>query len=132
MAGVLFLGISNAARSPLAEAIARELAPRHEFWSAGRTPTHVRPEVRAVLSEVGYRDDQLRAKGLVEIPLDEVDLIVTLADPERCPRVPLEVPRVAWQLPDPASAPRAEAMEAFRATRDELMRRLPRLLRELG
>lgn len=132
MAGVLFLGVSNASRSPLAEAIARELAPRHEFWSAGRTPSHVRPEVRAVLAEVGYRDDQLRAKGLVEVPLDEVDLIVTLADPARCPQVSSAARRVAWNLPDPAAAPRAEAMEAYRATRDELMRRLPRLLAELG
>ncbi len=131
MAGVLFLGAANQSRSPLAEAIARELAPRHEFWSAGARPSHVRPEVRAVLTEVGMRDDSLRSKGLIEVPLDEVDLIVTLTDPERCPRVALDVPRVAWSLPDPASAPRDEALEAYRATRDELMRRLPALLRGL-
>lgn len=131
MAGILFLGVANASRSPLAEAIARTLAPDHEVWSAGARPSHVRPEVRAVLAEAGFRDDHLRSKTLIEVPLDEIDVVVNLADPERCPRVPGEVRRVVWNLPDPASAPREEALEAYRATRDELMRRLPALLRAL-
>lgn len=131
MAGILFLGVANATRTPLAEAIARDLAPEHEVWSAGARPTHVRPEVRAVLTEAGLRADHLRSKPLIEVPLDEIDLVVTLADPERCPRVPGQRPTVSWQLPDPASAPREEALEAYRATRDELMRRLPALLRTL-
>jgi len=39
---------------------------------------------------------------------------------------------LSWPLPDPAAAPPEELMEAFRATRDELMRRLPPLLRDLS
>jgi len=131
MAGILFLGVANASRTPLAEAIARELAPAHEIWSAGSRPSHVRPEVRAVLSEAGYRAENLRSKSLAEVPLDEVDVVITLADPERCPRVVVGRRRVTWNLPDPASAPREEALEAYRATRDELLRRLPALLREI-
>ena len=129
MSGVLFLGVSASARAPLAEAIARHLDPERPMWSAGARPSHVRPEVRAVLREVGIATDGLRARGLVEVPLEEVGLVVTLADPASCPRVPGGRPQVAWRLPDPSSAPREEALEAFRATRDELLRRLPALLR---
>lgn len=131
MAGILFLGASNASRTPLAEALARALAPAHEVWSAGARPSHVRPEVRAVLAEAGFPFDHLRSKGVFEVPLDEVDVIVTLASPDRCPKVPGAMRRVSWELPDPSSAPREEALEAYRATRDELLRRLPALLREL-
>lgn len=128
MSGILFLGVTDAARAPLAEAIARHLAPERSIWSAGARPTHVRPEVRAVLREVGIATDGLRSRGVFEVPMEEITLVVTLADPALCPRVPGDRKRIAWHLPDPAAAPREEALEAFRATRDELMRRLPRLL----
>lgn len=129
MSGILFLGVSDAARAPLAEAIARHLAPERAIWSAGARPTHVRPEVRAVLREVDIDAHGLRSRGVFEVPMDEIALVVTLADPATCPTAPRRIPRVAWHLPDPAAAPRDEALEAFRATRDELMRRLPALLR---
>ena len=48
MAGILFLCVANSARSQLAEAIARDLAPELDIWSAGSEPTHVRPQVRRV------------------------------------------------------------------------------------
>ena len=40
---ILFLCVANSARSQLAEAIARHLAPKREVWSAGSEPSHVRP-----------------------------------------------------------------------------------------
>ena len=132
MSGILFLGVTDAARAPMAEAIARHLAPERSIWSAGARPTHVRPEVREVLREVDIGVQGLRSRGIFEVPMDEIALVVTLADPASCPQAPKRLPRVAWMLTDPAAAPREEALEAFRATRDELMRRLPALLRSLN
>jgi arsenate reductase len=63
--------------------------------------------------------------------MEDIDVVVTLCREENCPYLPGEQLKVAWPLPDPASAPDDELDEAFRATRDELLRRLPMLLREM-
>ncbi len=131
MAGILFLGVANSARSQLAEAIARDLAPDLDIWSAGTEPSHVRPQVRRVLYEVGFDDKGLRSKTLFEVEMDEIDVIVTLCREEQCPILPGKKRHVHWPLPDPAAAPDTEKDEAYRATRDELIRRLPPLLREV-
>jgi arsenate reductase (thioredoxin) len=131
MAGILFLCVANSARSQLAEAIARDLAPTLDVWSAGTDPSHVRPHVRRVLEEAGYDDKGLRSKSLFEVEMDEVDVIVTLCREEQCPTLPGKKHHIHWPLPDPASAPDEERTEAFRATRDELVRRLPPLLRQV-
>ena len=132
MPSVVFVCPSNAARSPLAEAIANQLAPGLDVFSAGVRPTHVRPHVRTVLVEEGFRAEGLRAKSLYEVPLDEVTHVVSLSADTALPPLPRRVAILRWNLPDPASAPPDEALEAYRATRDELMRRLPGLLRDLG
>ena len=131
MAGILFLCVANSARSQLAEAIARDLAPELDIWSAGSEPTHVRPQVRRVLNESGFDDKGLRSKSLYEVEMDEIDVIVTLCRQEQCPILPGKKRHVHWPLPDPAAAPDDEKDEAFRATRDELLRRLPTLIRDV-
>ena len=131
MAGILFLCVANSARSQLAEAIARQMAPALDVWSAGSEPTHVRPQVRRVLDEIGYDPRGLRSKSMFEVEMDEIDVIVTLCREEQCPLLPGKKRHIHWPLPDPAAAPEEEKDEAFRATRDELIRRLPPLLQEL-
>lgn len=129
---VLFIGDANAARSPMAEAIARQLAPSLEVWSAGWRPSHVRPEVRTVLEEEGIRAEGLRAKQVNAVPLEEVDVVVAFCADEGRLRVPVDARRETWFLPDPTSAPPHERLEAYRAARDELIRRVGALLRELS
>lgn len=62
-----------------------------------------------------------------QVPLDEVNTIVTLCAEEVCPYVPMTVHRVHWPLGDPArvDGTDAERREAFRATRDRLRGLLP-------
>jgi arsenate reductase len=131
MTTVLFVCVANSARSQLAEAIARHLAPEHEFWSAGSRPSHVRPQVRTVCAERGIDTMGLVSKSVHAVPLEEVDLVVTLCAEADCPVLATPLPVKSWPLPDPASAPEYDLDEAFRATRDELLRRLPALLAEL-
>ncbi|MEL6349786.1 MAG: arsenate reductase ArsC [Myxococcota bacterium] len=129
---LLFYGRSNASRSPLAEAIARHHAPEVEVYSAGSQPAHVRGVVFTVLDEVGIDGRGLRSKSLFEVPLEDVVTAVILCAPRDTPILPKRIEQVRWPLPDPDAAPRSEALEAYRATRDELMRRIPRLLQRLG
>ncbi len=132
MAGILFLCVANSARSQLAEAIARDMAPELDVWSAGSEPTHVRPQVRRVLDEAGFDDKGLRSKSMFEVDMDDIDVIVTLCREEQCPALPVAKKHLRWPLPDPDAAPDEEKAEAFRATRDELIRRMPALISEVA
>jgi arsenate reductase len=129
--GILFLCVANSARSQIAEGIARSLAPAGmKVWSAGSRPTQVRPEAIAVLAEVGIDISHHRSKAVGEIPAAEVDTVVTLCEEEECPLFLGQATRLHWGLPDPAAVQgtEAERLEAFRATRHELRRRIEALL----
>ncbi|MCK5690707.1 arsenate reductase ArsC, partial [Myxococcota bacterium] len=79
MKGILFLCVANSARSQMAEGLARALVPPGvTVFSAGSKPTQVRQEAIAVLVEIGLDISNHRAKDVSEIPVDEVDLVITL------------------------------------------------------
>lgn len=124
---ILFLDADDAACAPLAAGLARHVAESRglevDAYSAGVRPSHVRPEVRTMLREVGAPTDGLHAKPVMAVPLDELDLLVRLA-PGLSVTLVKPVPTLDWHLPDPSSAPPAERMDAYRAARDELIRRL--------
>ncbi len=127
MKGILFLCVANSARSQIAEGLARSLVPASvKVWSAGSRPTSVRPEAIEVLAEVGIDIAQHHSKPVDEIPADEVDTVITLCGEQECPIFLGKARRLHWGLPDPAAATGSEKerLDAFRATRDELRRRL--------
>ena len=122
MTTVLFLCVANSARSQMAEGLARALAPEgYRFLSAGSEPGQLNPVAVEALREEGIDISRHRAKGLDAIPLEEVDVIVTLCAGEVCPVVPSNVRRLHWPLPDPTG------LAAFRAARDRLRVLLPQL-----
>ena len=132
MPSLLFACMANSARSQLAEAVARHLAhDGFELWSAGSRPSNVKPEVRTVLDELGIDSRGLLSKGFHAVPLDELDAVVTLCLEEVCPLFPGTPAQHHWPLPDPDAAQGDDRLEAFRAARDELLRRIPGLLVEL-
>ena len=106
----------------MAEGLARAVAPPgYRFLSAGSEPGVINPLAIQALAELHIDISQYRAKGFARIALDQVDTIVTLCAEEVCPVVPGNVRRLHWPLADPKD------LESFRATRDELRRRLPTL-----
>ena len=118
--------VANAGRSQVAEGLARALAPeggRYRFLSAGSQPRTLNPLAVRALAEQDIDIAHHRSKGLDEVPLGAVDVIVTLCAEEVCPFVAGErtVERLHWPLLDPSS------LDDFRAVRDELRRRLPAL-----
>ena len=132
MRGVLFLGEAGAARAPLAEAIGRHLAPDIEFWSAGARPSHVRQEVRQVLAEMGIHCGSLRARSILEVDLDEIDLVIGLCAEARSPTLPRRFGVVHRPMADPSCAPPGERRDAYRACRDTLLDRIPRWIERYG
>jgi protein-tyrosine-phosphatase len=128
---ILFLCVQNSARSQLAEGVARFLAPS---WvtvsSAGSSPAFVRPQAMQVLKEIGIDITAHRSKAIEQIDSGSVDAVITLCAEEVCPVFLGDAVRLHWSLPDPAKAPGDDGarLNAFRATRDELFRRLKLLL----
>jgi protein-tyrosine-phosphatase len=126
--GILFLCVANSARSQMAEGIARSLAPAGvELWSAGSRPGTLNPMAVHVLAEIGIDIAHHVSKGMEAIPADRVDAVITLCAEEICPAWLGKALRVHWGLPDPAAMPESGRPDAFRETRDELLRRLSAL-----
>ena len=136
---VLYLCTGNSARSQMAEAFTRSLVPEGagiDIFSAGTEPEGIHPETVAVMKEVGLDLSAGRSKGLDEVPLDSMDLVVTLCDDARtrCPTLPESCNRIHWGLTDPAAATGTpeEVREAFRAVRAQVLSCVKALLFELA
>ncbi len=90
--------------------------------SAGTEPAGVNPLAVRVMAEVGIDIANQRSKSLAEVPLEEVDLVVTLCGDaaERCPALPAGARHLHWGLPDPAatSGSPEEILDRFREVRD--------------
>lgn len=125
--GVLFLCVANSARSQIGEGVARKLAPSGVLiQSAGSHPTSVRPEAATVMAEIGIDTGSHFSKNVADIDPKTVDTVITLCAEEECPLFLGQATRLHWGLPDPASVKGGDEvrLEAFRQTRDELLRRI--------
>ena len=128
---ILFICLGNTCRSPMAEAIARGLGgDRIVAHSAGLAPTgRISPGTIHALQALGYDPEGLASKGLEAVPMDEVDVVVSLigrqgllfVPPHRVPQ------RISWVIPDPYG----EEPSTFLAVARELERRIAALLAEL-
>jgi protein-tyrosine-phosphatase len=128
MARALFVCLHNAGRSQMSEALfARAAAGRHEARSAGTTPgERVHPEVVEVMAELGIDLAARTPRELTREDAEWADVVVTMGCGDECPYVP-GVRYVDWDLPDPKGRP----VEAVRATREEIARRVEALVTEL-
>ncbi len=124
--GLLFLCVANSARSQLAEGLARHFhGDRFTVQSAGSKPCFVHPLAVEALAELGIDTSRHRSKSVQEIDPATVDTVITLCGQEVCPAFLGRAERLHWPLPDPAGPATPETMlDAFRATRDEIRRRL--------
>jgi arsenate reductase (thioredoxin) len=98
----------------------------HRAISAGTAPAdHVHPEVIQVMQELGIdlsdRTPQLLTRELAE----RADVVVTMGCGDQCPLIPGKC-YIDWELTDPSGQP----IEAVRATRDEIARRVKELVVE--
>ncbi|MFN4180459.1 MAG: arsenate reductase ArsC [Armatimonadota bacterium] len=131
---VLFVCTGNSARSQMAEGFARAMGI--EAFSAGTHPKDsVHPMAIVVMAEKGIDISHHRPKNLDLEFAKTVDLIVTVcseADAE-CAHLPLPVPKIHWNLPDPARAEGSEGerLEAFRKVRDEIEQFVSQLASQL-
>ncbi|MGV3550624.1 arsenate-mycothiol transferase ArsC [Rhizobium sp.] len=124
---VLFMCGMNSIRSPMAEAIAREVLPKSVYIaSAGVRRGERDPFVDAVLGEIGLNLGRHQPHVLDDLEDDYFDLIITLA-PEAHHKA-LELTRSwpvdveYWPTPDPtvATGTREQILDAYRGVRDHI------------
>jgi len=129
MANVLFVCMQNAGRSQMAQALfERAAAGAHAARSAGSAPAErVHAEVVDVLRELGIDLGERVPRLLERSDAEWADVVVTLGCGDACPIVP-GVRYVDWDLDDP----HGRTLDEVRAIRDEIGRRVERLLSETG
>lgn len=119
---VLFVCVENAGRSQMAEAFARALGL--EASSCGSAPAaRINPEAVEAMREKGIDIAARAPKGFDAVP--RADVVVTMGCRDACPYVPGE--RREWALADP----RGKDLEAVRAIRDQVERRVRDLAEEV-
>jgi arsenate reductase len=128
MARALFVCLHNAGRSQMSEALFRRAAEgRHQARSAGTTPAdRVHPEVVEVMGEMGIDLSEGRPRRFSREDAEWADVVVTMGCGDKCPYIPGRR-YLDWDLPDP----KGQRVEAVRATRDEIERRVEALVEEL-
>jgi arsenate reductase (thioredoxin) len=130
---ILFLCTGNSCRSQIAEGWARQLGgDRHTIQSAGIEAHGKNPRAIAVMQEAGVDISAQESTRVTDAMLAAADLVVTVcghAD-EHCPALPAGKQKIHWPLDDPARAAGSEAgiMAVFRASRDDIRRRVAGLL----
>jgi len=85
---ILFLCTGNSCRSQMAEALAREILPKHiQCWSAGIVAHGMNPYVAAVMQEIGLNIDSQYSKTIEDLPDIKFDCVITVCDhaSEQCP-----------------------------------------------
>ena len=130
MATALFVCLHNAGRSQISQALfERAAAGRHTAESAGSVADpagRVHPEVVEVMRELGVDLSDRRPRPLTRELAERADIVVTMGCGDSCPVIPGKR-YLDWDLPDPKGQP----VEAVRATRDEIARRVDALVADL-
>jgi protein-tyrosine-phosphatase len=128
---VLFACTQNAIRSPMAEALARHFFGRDIYFaSAGVRPGKLDPFAVAVMDELGMDISKHKPHSFADLEDSNFDLIVSLS-PE-AHHTALDLTRtmaadvVYWPTLDPSAAhgSRGQMLDAYRAVRDGLSRRI--------
>jgi arsenate reductase len=125
---ILFLCEDNACLSQMAEAAARHLGPpKTRIFSAGFNPSRIPSQVYKVMEELGISMSGQSSKGLTEIPMDEIDFVVSFDDADRqCRALPPKAKIDRWSIPNPSRAGGGSValLSIFRAGRDAVDRRV--------
>jgi arsenate reductase len=133
---ILFLCTGNSCRSQMAEGWAKQFAPPGwTIQSAGIEAHGKNPRAIAVMREAGIDISGQESTQVTDAMIDAADVVVTVcghAD-EHCPVLPAGTCKEHWPLDDPAKATgtEEEVMAVFRATRDEVHRRVQDLITRL-
>jgi arsenate reductase (thioredoxin) len=124
---VLFLCVGNSCRSQMAEAFANRLGEgKLRAWSAGSHPLGwITPDTRTVMDEKGIALAAQWSKGVDDVPMDQMEVVVTMGCEVDCP-LPAEFKGrvLEWNIADPFGSD----LGRYRAARDSIEAQVRELL----
>jgi arsenate reductase (thioredoxin) len=125
---VLFVCVQNAGRSQMAAGLVKLRSQGQiHVRSAGSTPAEeINPNAVTALEELGVDMSEEFPKPLTDEVVRAADVVITMGCGDACPIYPGKRYE-DWELDDPAG----EDLETVRRIRDELDRRVQRLIAEL-
>lgn len=127
---ILFVCVGNACRSQMAEAWANHFGDgKVQASSAGSHPFgSIVKDTYTVMSEKGLSLDGQCSKGLRDVTVAEMDVVVGMGCEVECP-VPVGFKGrvVDWEIPDPYG----RSIDSFRNVRDMIERKVLELLAEI-
>jgi arsenate reductase (thioredoxin) len=125
---VLFVCVHNAGRSQMAAGLLELRSQgRVHVRSAGSAPAdEINPNAVAALEELGVDMSEEFPKPLTDEAVRAADVVVTMGCGDACPIYPGKRYE-DWELDDPAG----QDLETVRRIRDEIDRRVQRLIGEL-
>ena len=123
MTNVLFVCVENAGRSQMAAA----LYDRGARSAGSRPAERIHPEVVEAMREVGIDLTGRRPRALERADVEWADVVVTMGCGDECPVIPGRR-YLDWELDDPAG----KGLDATRAIRDQIARRVDELGAELA
>jgi arsenate reductase len=137
---VLFLCIHNSARSQMAAAFLKQLAPdRYDVESAGLEPGKLNPLAVAAMKEAGIDIGENGTQSVFELfkngrRFQYVISVCDAASAERCPVFPGVTTRLNWSFADPSSftGTDAERLAKTIAVRDEIRETVKKWVAEEG
>ncbi len=126
---IVFVCVENARRSQMAQGFAEALGwEKVEVYSAGSRPAlKIDPMVIEVMKEKGIDLSGKQPKNLNDLPLVEMDYLVTMGCEETCPAV-LAKKIIEWEIPDP----KGKSIEFYREIRDLVENKVKAFIEEIG
>jgi arsenate reductase len=123
---VLFLCEDNACLSQMAEAAAKHLAPpRTRIFSAGVKPKAIPSPVVQAMQELGISMSGQKSKSLADVPIQEIDLVVSIDDAHKqCGNLPGRVRIERWPISPATAGEGGSSLTAIRDRRDEIDKRV--------
>ena len=128
---ICFVCTGNATRSQMAEGFAKKLGgDRVEIYSAGSHPLgYFLPQTVLVMKEAGIDISNQRSKHLREVPIEEMDYLITLCDnaANYCPTVLAKgSQKLHWPFEDPGNfiGSDEDKLAAFRRVRDAIEKKI--------
>ncbi len=125
---ILFLCDDNARLSQMAEAAAKHLSPpKTRIFSAGIKPGQIPAAVIKAMNEIGIAMGAQKSKGLADVPIDEIDLVVSFGEAHKqCANLPRRAKVESWPVADgfKSQPPDGENLDALRQQRDVIEKRV--------